>query len=101
MHEVNRHPHSVSANTLHLEIGLHVLAQGLSEARGSCWSGTVAVEGLRIAAQKKFAEICARQLTRLEIGNFADMSAGQPPSFMCLDFGRQNDMKTCAARRVV
>jgi hypothetical protein len=29
VHEVDGHPHSISASTFHFEIGLHVLAQGL------------------------------------------------------------------------
>src|SRR5438132_240898 len=33
------------------------------EARGSCWSGTVAVEGLHMAAQKKFSEFCGNLRT--------------------------------------
>jgi hypothetical protein len=28
------------------------------EAQGGCWSGTVAVAGVHMAAQKKFSEFC-------------------------------------------
>jgi hypothetical protein len=32
---------------------MHFASGRTREARGSCWSGTVAVEGVRMAAQKK------------------------------------------------
>jgi hypothetical protein len=37
---------------------MHFASGRTREARGSCWSGTVAVEGVRMAAQKKFSEFC-------------------------------------------
>ena len=58
---------------------MHFASGRTREARGSCWSGTVAVEGVRMAAQKKVFGIL-RKFARAARKGFHDLHHYFPES---------------------